>query len=383
MVVAIRVSGSEIAAMEQGRLGLEESNGEKGVVIPVQWQATTGSMDAHGTCLLPPGPVGRRQFDLRAASVSFPAGMRVAEDPASGQIEITEEARPVLRYNYRTNDPGALLDKVSPGNRIYARARSDYIHPLYGLSGEVLTRDWSVDHPHHRGIYWAWPEVGFGPERGDLHALQKVFARPTGKIRLRSGPVFAEIEAENQWLWNDRDPIVREVALIQAYRATSSGRVVDLAFQFTALRDGVTVARRETDKYGGLNVRMETPKAQTIVLFTGPSNAVPRRAWSDLSGEFGVGGGVSGLTVLQYAGNADYPGDWVKYPELSWAQPTFPAGGKRFPLRRGEPLVLRFRLVIHRDGTPEPASVSSWCDAFHMPVSPQPSFEDSEFKTSH
>ena len=107
--------------------------------------------------------------------------MQAARDLASGQIDITDSGKPVLRYNYKTVEPGEMLNKVTPGNLIYTRARSDYIHPLYGLDGEVLTRDWSIDHPHHRGIYWAWPEVDFGTNRGDLHALQKVFARPHGQ----------------------------------------------------------------------------------------------------------------------------------------------------------------------------------------------------------
>ena len=308
--------------------------------------------------------------------------MQALKDPVSGQVEITEAGRPVLQYNYQTMDPGAVLDKVAAGNRIYARARSDYIHPLYGLKGEVLTRDWSVDHPHHRGIYWAWPEVDFGAERGDLHALQKVFARPTGNIRLESGAAFAQIEAENQWLWNDRTPIVRELAIIRAYGATPRGRVIDLAFQFTALEDGVTIARRETDKYGGLNVRLETPKHQVITLFTGPSNATPRRAWSDLSGQFPGADTASGLTVLQSLSNPDYPGDWVKYPELSWAQPTFPTAGTRFPLRRGQPLVLRFRLVVHAGATPDEAFAAKLWDAACASSTPKPDFTLNAVKPS-
>ena len=94
--------------------------------------------------------------------------MEARRNPTSGQIDIFEGGKPVLRYNYKTVEPGDVLDKVTPANRIYARPRSDYIHPLYGLNGEVLTLDWPVDHPHHRGIYWAWPEVDFGTNRGDL-----------------------------------------------------------------------------------------------------------------------------------------------------------------------------------------------------------------------
>jgi hypothetical protein len=217
--------------------------------------------------------------------------------------------------------------------------------------------------------------VDFGSERGDLHALQKVFARPTSKVNLRSGPVFAQIEAENQWLWNDREPIVRELSLIRAYRATPAGRAVDLVFQFTALREGVTIARRDTDKYGGLNVRLQTPQGQTIAAFTSPTNAAPQRAWSDLSGEFAGGGGASGLLVLQHARNPDYPGEWVRYPELSWCQPTFPAARHRYALRPGEPLELRYRLWVHAGAKPEDAFAVQLWEAFHAPAAARPTFE--------
>ncbi len=376
VAVTAKLGKHETAAAREGLLGLAESAAQKTRnVIPVQWQHGGPGQESRGVLLLPAGPAGRRQFVWRESGRPFSPVMQATQDVATGQIEITDDGKPVLRYNYKTVEPGAVLEKVTPANRIYARARSDYIHALYGLNGEVLTRDWPVDHPHHRGIYWAWPEVDFGKERGDLHALQRVFARPTGRIALQSGPVFAQIEAENQWLWNDREPIVRERALIRAYRATPQGRVVDLALQFIALKDGVTIARRGLEHYGGLNVRLQTPEAQAISVFTGPSNAVPRRAWSDLSGRFPGSAAASGLTVLQQAQNPDYPGDWVQYPELSWCQPTFPASGQRFALRRGQPLLLRFRLWIHPGSTPEEEFSARLWDALHAPAAALPMFE--------
>jgi hypothetical protein len=357
---------NQLSLAHRGRLGLADADGKavSTTVVPVQWESVGTGSGLRAVWLMPPGAAGQRQFEWRESEASFPPVMQAVRDLATGQIDITDNGKPVLRYNYRTVEPGEVLDKVAPGNRIYARARSNYIHPLYGLDGEVLTRDWSVDHPHHRGIYWAWPEVDFGTNRGDLHALQRVFARPTGKVRLQSGPVFGEIESENLWLWEDREPIVREEAIIRAHRATAQGRVVDLAFRFLALKDGVTVARRGTEHYGGLNIRMATPAAQDIAVHTDPSNAVPRRAWSDLSGIFGQARAASGLTVLQSPQNPDYPGDWVQYPNLSWCQPTFPAAGTRYALRPGQPLVLRFRLLVHAGSKPDDERAAKLWDAF-------------------
>ena len=375
-----RLKKSQIAAAHNGRLGLADTAGKatSPTVVPVQWVAGDAESELRAVWLMSSGAAGRRQFEWRESKAAFAPVMKAARDLASGQIDITDLGKPVLRYNYRIVEPGEVLDKVTPANRIYARARSDYIHPLYGIDGEVLTRDWSIDHPHHRGIYWAWPEVDYGTNRGDLHALQKVFARPTGKVRLESGPVFAEIEAENLWLWEDREPIVREQAVIRAYRATGQGRVVDLAFRFVALKDGVTLARRGTEHYGGLNVRMATPASQKIAVHTDSSNAVPRRVWSDLSGVFGAASAVSGLTLLQCRENPDYPGDWVQYPQLSWCQPTFPAAGTRYALLRDKPLVLRFRLFVHAGAKPEEDRAAKLWEAFHSPVAAAPVFEQSQ-----
>jgi hypothetical protein len=43
--------------------------------------------------------------------------------------------------------------------------RCHYIHSLYGLDGEVLTEDFTADHPHHRGIFWGRHQLWFGDKK--------------------------------------------------------------------------------------------------------------------------------------------------------------------------------------------------------------------------
>ena len=243
-------------------------------------------------------------------------------------------------------EPAKVKKQVAAGNRKYAVNRCDYIHPLYGLHGEVLSEDWPKDHPHHRGIYWAWPEVDWQGKRGDLHALQEVFARPTGKIRAVEGPQFAQIEAENQWCWSGKTPIVREEATLRAWRQTAAGRAIDLEFRFTAIDADVQIARRDGTHYGGLNLRFASLASQKIAPFTDPPGAAARLAWAEREGTSREGRPVA-LTILQNPRNPDYPGDWVQYPDLSWIQPTFPAPGTRYTIGKGRPLTLRYRLWIH------------------------------------
>jgi hypothetical protein len=273
--------------------------------------------------------------------------MQVHRDLVTGQMVITEGGKPVLKYNYQLVCPSeGLLASAAEGNRRYARARSDYIHPLYGPGGEVLTHDWSIDHPHHRGIYWAWPEVDWQGERGDLHALQRVWARPTGNVSFHAQGTQAQIVAENRWIWEDETPIVREVTTIRAHQTDVHGRIVDLTFSFEALDEDVALARRGTDSYGGLNLRLSPIKDMQLIHHADPESVVQRRAWSDSLGIRQGGTASVGLAIFEKTTNPDYPGDWVQYPELPWFQPAFPARGTRYMLRKGTPLVLQYRLWI-------------------------------------
>jgi len=266
--------------------------------------------------------------------------MTVRVDEAARQYTFCEGEKPVLTYNF-----GIVPVPEGIGGR-YAVARSDYVHPLYGPSGEVLTTDYSPDHPHHRGIYWAWPEVTYKGETRDLHALQGVFARPVRILRSEADAARGELEAESVWKWADEEPIVRERAIILVHTEEDGRRVIDFEFRFEALKDGITIARRRQTLYGGLNIRFSSRQGQRIVTQMDPPDVQPRRAWAQLAGVPPGGKEAIGITILQGRSNPDYPGDWVQYPDLNWLQPTFPKKGTAYALSPGEPLVLKYRLIV-------------------------------------
>ncbi len=278
--------------------------------------------------------------------------MQVQRDAATGQYRIFDGEQPVLQYNYATvNPPASYLEKVHVNVRKYASGRSNYIHPLFGPEGEQLTLDWSGDHPHHRGIYWAWPEVQYQGKTADLHALQNVFARPTGKIKTRNGNDYAEIQAENRWLWEDKTPIVLETAVIRVWPAGEKGRYIDLTYTFTSLVDGVMLARRGTNAYGGLNIRMSAIEQMKLSHYADPAETKRGAAWQSATGVWTGGTKPAVLAVFERLDNPDYPGDYIQYPDLPWFQPTFPRAGTRYELKKDQPLILRYRLWI-RSGQP-------------------------------
>ena len=392
-IIKIHASEDLAAAAKEGRLELIplSATAEYYGAIPLQLNGTEESGKLNLVMILPGRVGGTGRFEISKTEAPAAAVMKASLDSVSGQVVVEEGGSKVIQYNYQTIYEKDVIRPVMEAleqhirsetdtfvtTSIYAVPRSDYIHPLYGLAGEMMTRDWPIGgHPHHRAIFWAWPEVEYGSERGDIYALQRIFARPTGKIKCVSGPVYAQVVAENLWMWEDAEPIVRELAVIRVYRAAQDTRIIDLTLRFEALKDSITLATRNTDSYGGLNLRMMTPDYQDISYYTDDAGAEPRRAWSDFNGIFEGNEAFSGLTVLQHRDNPNYPGKWVEYPDLAWVQPTFPAPGTRYPISMKEPLILRYRLVIHSGGRPDKEISAKRWDAFHDALIPVYGFHE-------
>jgi len=286
---------------------------------------------------------------------SLYAELMVKTDSETGQWLVMENNKPVVQYNYETIPlPEGYLEKLTHG-QIYAVPRSDYIHPLFGLDGQPITLDWALDHAHHRGIYWAWPEVGYKGELADLHALQNVFARPNGKIESTAKNGSLIIQGESLWKWKDEEPIVHETALITVHPLGKDGRKIDLEFRFKGLVDEVTLARRGTEFYGGLNIRMAQLDAFKSAAYQDEKAAWVFGTWNDATT-----GKKMELTVFERADNPDYPGEYIEYPDIQWFQTTFPKKGTRYSLKKDETLVLRFRLWLHEVTFDDAAKKEAW-----------------------
>lgn len=389
-------------ALSKGQLALIEISDNNVVSkngIPVQLDSFITDNKFRITFFMPHGRGGIRNFKLVENEFPEKDIVEVKTNLDDKQYLIKEGNSEILQYNYQlvyeddvvrpeskkgteivyhTIDGGVYYEEYLRANpqterndttksSIYAVPRSDYIHPLYGLNGEILTCDWpDGGHPHHRGIFWAWPEVEYKSEYGDIYALQRVFARPTGNIVSINGPVFAEIKAENLWMWEDELPIVTENVTIRAYRSYGESRIIDLTISLQAIEDSVSIATRFTNSYGGLNVRMQTPKEQQIYHFTDIPESDTIRAWAGFNGIFEGNIDKSGLMILQNKDNPEYPGEWIDYPNLSWVQPTFPTPETKYYLSQSEPLVLKYRLIVHSgDIVNENISIKKW-DAYNI-----------------
>lgn len=64
------------------------------------------------------------------------------------------ENQPVFSYNHKTVEPPNGIDEIY--------RRSGYIHPAYSPNGKIVTDDFSDDHAHQHGIFFAFVKAKTG-----------------------------------------------------------------------------------------------------------------------------------------------------------------------------------------------------------------------------
>jgi hypothetical protein len=249
--------------------------------------------------------------------------------------------------------------------------RSGYIHPLFGSDGSILTDDFPADHPHHRGLFFAWPGMtvlGTAVDAWHMKGIQPDFAE-WGPRQVNERE--ASFEAVNLWRLTGEEerPAVREHLRYTIHQGEQTGRMIDVHATFTNLTDQEIVLRGSPrSAYGGLNIRMDGKRPDVrIATARGPlqkdANAIdPPSPWADHSSRPAGEEGHSGVAIFQHPENPGFPArNWTLrfYGFLGAAWP----GEESHIMAPGASLALRYRLFIHH-GDAEAAGVAARFQAY-------------------
>ena len=268
-----------------------------------------------------------------------------------------------------TTDEGVLVKEGADSVLFYQRAlrsqrgalpRNHYIHPLYGLDGTVLTEDFPEDHPHHRGIFWAWHHVWVEDQpmgdswtgedfEWDVQLVEQA-SLSDGSLRLVAAALWKSPE------WTDGDdshaPFVSEETTITIYPKTAHYRVIDVDISLRALVSHVTLGGSDDEKgYGGFSVRMKLPRdvrfSSTGGTVTPDTQAVREGPWMNVSGSLAADGSPAGIVVMDHPNNPAFPHPWILRAEHSMQNLVYP-GRTPVPVSQKQPTVLQYRLVVYK-----------------------------------
>ena len=303
---------------------------------------------------------GTRRFRLQpAGDRASPPALFAFTDDKTATLRLTEHDKPVLAYNY-----GVITDEKVPksDNR---RSRACYIHPLWGVNGEVLTDDFPKDHYHHHGVFWAWPHVEIEGEKHDLWMYKDIVQRTVARLACDAGPLAAVLGVENGWFIGDRKVMIERVWM-EVAKATPTSRAIDLDFTWIPIDRPITLRGAEGKSYGGLTIRFAV-KDQKQAVITVPSGAPAKDLseaplpWADMTYPFAGATQLSGAAIFVPRDHPDYPPTWLTrhYGPLCLGWPG--VDGKTFP--PGEPIHVRYRVWIH-SGAVDTAALKAVYDAY-------------------
>lgn len=294
-----------------------------------------------------------------SASPPRDVAAKVLTERGPNRVSVVEKEEGFL---FQEGDSKVLFYQLKPKSLNGSYERANYVHPLYDLGGNTLTEDFPKDHPHQRGVFWAWHHLSVdGRKIADSWALQNWNWEAAGTRILPTAIDSAALEITGLWkspLWKDPQgnltPVVKEMTRIRAFRAERNLRKIDFEIQLLALQPNVRFGGSEDEKgYGGFSVRVRLPENVQFSGQRGPVTpelgSVETGPWLNVLGTFQSASTPSGLAVLGHPSNPGSPHRWVLRREKSMQNAAYP-GREPVLLSTAQPLVLRYRLLIH-DGT--------------------------------
>ncbi len=303
----------------------------------------------------PPDAAGR-EITIRPGSPG--------SSPSTQPAGIARHEAPLVHI--RSASGGLLLsywhDEPREGQRY---PLTSFIHPLIGLDGEVLTVVSPEDHPHHRGIFWAWVRHELeGRPIGNWWIPEQTRLEP-GPLELApAGPVFTGFKARHTWIWQASPAgpakrIIEETLVCRVFADLPAGRAIDLDLTLAALCDGVRIGGQTAlnKGYGGMTFRFGQARDIRIAADGRELRADQNRLkahWVDWTGVFDApGGGAlpgrSGAALMVHSSHLPLPAEppeWITrfYGPIN---PAYP-GLAMLEIPPDKPLHLRYRVWVHR-----------------------------------
>ena len=339
----------------------------------------------------------------RAAQVDRPGRIVWIEDPlaagesrtyavecgstAGGGVELTDSNAGSLDIRIA----GDLFASYHHGAQWFR----PYFHPVLGPHGLDVTRgfpmvadvpDETSDHPHHKGIWSAYGEVGGVDNWAETETSGRTLHR--GFETVESGPVFGRFVALGDWVGPDGGaPVLAERRTVTVY-ATGPSRLFDYELALTAA--GSDVLFGDTKEGGFISVRVassmdakEDGRLENSRGGVGESDVWGKRAeWCDYSGP--VDGQTVGVAFLESPSSFGHPTYWHArdYGLMS----ANPFGLSEFlgeghcgdhALPAGETIVFSYRVYIH-----EGDAGAGRVDAMYLAYTDPPCVESSSEATA-
>lgn len=284
-----------------------------------------------GTCLLEtPILVGQE-----------PTKDRIQVKDNGQQIIVSAGKQPILAYNHQVIKPPKGIDSLY--------SRSGHIHPIYTPAGRIVTDDFSDDHAHQHGLFFAYVKAKVEGEELDFWNQHRRTANvkndgakidTTSPSKITTGQIHYRLR--------DNKPIFKEEWTIEP-SLTKGCFVFDLTMKLTnVFGEKVNI---EKNHYGSFGLRGSGQWRQAeqtgfdFATATGKNRKngnLSQEKWVAMHGK--VDGETCGIVVITHPKNFRFPQSARLHPTMPYFSFAPMATGS-YEFSANESVVSRFRIV--------------------------------------
>lgn len=259
------------------------------------------------------------------------ASLALAAEQTSATIEISVGGKPFTVY------------------RFAAEQKYPYFWPVRGpRSGRSLTTESSEPWPHHHSLFFGCDRVNGFNFWQDANERGQIVSR--GPRLVESGPARVVIEDVCDWRAPGQPPVFEENRRIAIQAPSPSLRFMDFDLRLVPVVD-VKILKTNHSLFA---VRMEphlgAARTGTMINAEGlkgeKATFGKKSPWMDCFGDNGWG--TEGIAIFDHPANRWFPTEWftrdygfISPTPMNWL------GDDGFALKKGEPLNLHYRVVVH------------------------------------
>lgn len=231
-----------------------------------------------------------------------------------------------------------------------------FFFPVNGpVSGAGVTSMRNGQYPHHSSLFFGCDRVNGGNywqeglERGRIISVGARIVEAKGeRVVIEDECIWKRPDAEAPIM--DRRKIIISAPSPELYQLDfdiEMEMLIDVTIQKT--NHSLFSARVDPDltvKQGGVMINSEGKQGEKGTFGVGA-------AWIDCYGERKTG--KEGIAIMQHPSNRWYPSPWFTrdYGFMSPTPMYWPENGKTTDLKKGEKIVLRYRVLIHKGDSQE------------------------------
>ncbi|WP_372773484.1 DUF6807 family protein [Mangrovibacterium sp.] len=235
--------------------------------------------------------------------------------------------------------------------------RNNFLHPLMLPDGTTITENAPDDHPHHRGIFWAWHQILIDNKKisdgWDLIDFS-IDVKTIEFSRLKNG----DGEVHTTAFWSSpkykegKEAYLKETTSFTFHQQKGNFRIIHFTIGLTSLVDSLQLGGADNDKgYGGFSARIKLTDDVQFKSNQGliePQNLpVTAGDYIHIRGSIAKNGKSEGGIILYAAPTNPQPANsWILRKKASMQNAVFP-GRSPILLEKDVPLTLKYSVVLY------------------------------------